>query len=104
MQSSSQVTCLCVCAGPGALHFSAWRCFAGPLLAEAEGVPGIFAEGGLPGGGWDSQRSPLWLFNINLFPRCCALELFLKAAVGVAVGGCSQAELQWGFSCQQRTT
>lgn len=40
---------MCVCAGPGArsLHFCAWRGFAGPLLAKAEGVPGIFGEGKL---------------------------------------------------------
>lgn len=60
MQSSSQVTCVyvCACAGPGArsLHFCVWSGFAGPLLAKAEGVPGIFGEGGLPGLCLASQR------------------------------------------------
>lgn len=61
------------------LHFCVWRGFAGPLLAKAEGVPGIFGEGKLPGEGCDIQRSPLWFFKINLCHCCCALELFLRA-------------------------
>lgn len=82
---------MCACAGPGArsLHFCVWRGFAGPLLAKAEGVPGIFGEGGLPGKCCDIQTSPLWSFKISLCYCCHALELFLKADVQVAVGECS---------------
>lgn len=66
-----------VCAGPGAhsLHFCVWRGFAGPLLATAEGVPGIFGEGE----SCSIQTSPLWSSKINLCHCCCALELSLKA-------------------------
>lgn len=95
---------MCVCAGPGArsLHFCVWRGFAGPLLAKAEGVPGIFGEGGLPGEGCDIQRSPLWSFKIDLCHCCCALELFLKADVQVAVGEWSQSANSSGFSPASR--
>lgn len=83
MQSSSQVmfVCVCVCAGPGAhsLHFSVWRGFAGPLLATAEGVPGMFGERGLTGEGCGIQTSPLWSFKITLCHCHCALELCLEA-------------------------
>lgn len=66
---------LCVCAGPGALHFSVWRCFAGLLLAEAEGVPGIFAEGGLGKVGTAEDKPSGCLTSIRSLaavPRSCS--------------------------------
>lgn len=48
MQSSSQVMCVHLCVLALGLTLFTSLCgggFAGPLLAKAEGVPGIFREG-----------------------------------------------------------
>ena len=100
MLSSSRVMCVSVrvLALVLALHSGVWGGFAGPLLAKAEGVPGVPGAGGLPGEGCDTHRSRLWSFKINLCHCCCALEPFLKAAVRVAVGECGQSANFSGFS------
>lgn len=95
MQSSSQVTCVCVCVcWPWCSTFTS-------LCREA--LLGLFllkqrvCLGYLEREGCDIQRPLLWSFKINLCHCCCALELFQKGDMRVAVGECSQPANCSGF-------